>query len=47
MARSRRRPWAKLGVDPDQVTQAVIGCWQAGEVSWLQLDDLSFEEAAR
>jgi hypothetical protein len=37
--------WAKLGVDPDQVAQAVIGCWQDGEVSGLQVDDLSFEEA--
>ena len=37
--------WAKLGVDPDQVTQAVIGCWQDGEVSGLQVDDLGFEEA--
>jgi hypothetical protein len=37
--------WAKLGVDPDQVAQAVIGCWQDGEVTGLQLDDLSFEEA--
>jgi hypothetical protein len=37
--------WTKLGVDPDQVTQAVIGCWQDGEVTGLQLDDLSFEEA--
>jgi hypothetical protein len=37
--------WAKLGVDPDQVTQAVIGCWQDGEVSGLQVDDLDFEEA--
>jgi hypothetical protein len=37
--------WAKLGVDPDQVAQAVIGCWQGGEVTGLQLDDLSFEEA--
>jgi hypothetical protein len=37
--------WAKLGVDPDQVAQAVIGCWRDGEVSGLQLDDLSFEEA--
>ena len=37
--------WAKLGVDPDQVAQAVIGCWQAGEVTGLQVDDLSFEEA--
>jgi hypothetical protein len=37
--------WAKLGVDPDQVTQAVIGCWQDDEVTGLQVDDLSFEEA--
>jgi hypothetical protein len=37
--------WAKLGVDPDQVAQAVIGCWQDGEVSGLQVDDLGFEEA--
>jgi hypothetical protein len=37
--------WAKLGVDPDQVAQAVIGCWQDGEVSGLQVDDLDFEEA--
>ena len=37
--------WAKVGVDPDQVAQAVIGCWQGGEVTGLQLDDLSFEEA--
>jgi hypothetical protein len=37
--------WAKLGVDPDQVAQAVIGCWQDGEVTGLQVDDLGFEEA--
>jgi hypothetical protein len=37
--------WAKLGVAPDQVTRAVIGCWQDGEVTGLQVDDLSFEEA--
>ena len=37
--------WAKLGVDPDQVAQAVIGCWRDGEVAGLQLDDLGFEEA--
>jgi hypothetical protein len=30
---------------PEQVAQAVIGCWQDGEVTGLQLDDLSFEEA--
>jgi hypothetical protein len=37
--------WTAVGVDPDQVAQAVIGCWQAGEVTGLQVDDLSFEEA--
>jgi hypothetical protein len=37
--------WMAVGVDPDQVAQAVIGCWQAGEVTGLQIDDLSFEEA--
>jgi hypothetical protein len=37
--------WIKVGVDPDQVALAVIGCWQNGEVGGLQLDDLSFEEA--
>jgi hypothetical protein len=37
--------WAKIGVDPEQVAQAVIGCWLDGEVSGLQIDDLGFEEA--
>jgi len=37
--------WAKLGVDPDQVAKAVVGCWQAGEVTGFQVDDLDFEEA--
>jgi hypothetical protein len=37
--------WAKVGVDPDQVAQAVVGCWRDGEVSGLQVDDLGFEEA--
>ena len=37
--------WAKVGVDPDQVTQAVIGCWQDEEVTGLQVDDLGLEEA--
>jgi hypothetical protein len=37
--------WAEFGVDPDQVTQAVIGCWQEGEVTGLQSDDLDFGEA--
>jgi hypothetical protein len=37
--------WTKLGVDPEQVARAVIGCWQDSEVVGLQVDDLSFEEA--
>jgi hypothetical protein len=37
--------WAKVGVDPDQVAQAVIDCWQDGQISGLQVDDLGFEEA--
>ena len=37
--------WAKVGMDPDQVAQAVVGCWQDGAVTGLQVDDLSFEEA--
>jgi hypothetical protein len=37
--------WTAVGVDPDQVAQAVIGCWQDGEVTGLQVDDLTFEEA--
>ena len=37
--------WARVGVDPDQVAQAVIGRWEDGEVTGLQVDDLSFEEA--
>jgi hypothetical protein len=37
--------WAKVGVDPDQVAQVVIGCWRDGEVPGQQIDDLSFEEA--
>ena len=37
--------WVKVGVDPDQVALAVIGCWQNGEATGVQLDDLSFEEA--
>jgi hypothetical protein len=37
--------WAKVGVDPQQVAQAVIGCWQHGEATGLQVDDLGFEEA--
>jgi hypothetical protein len=37
--------WAKVGVDPDQVAQAIIGCWHDGEVIGLQIDDLGLEEA--
>jgi hypothetical protein len=37
--------WAQLGVDPDQVAQAVVGCWRDGEVTGLQVDDLGFDEA--
>jgi hypothetical protein len=37
--------WAKVGVDPDHIAQAVISCWQDGEVPGLQVDDLGFEEA--
>jgi hypothetical protein len=37
--------WPAVGVDPEQVAQAVIACWQHGEVTRLQVDDLSFEEA--
>jgi hypothetical protein len=37
--------WAELGVDPVQVTLAVIGCWRDGEVTGLQVDDLGLEEA--
>ena len=37
--------WTNLGVDPDQVAQAVVGYWRDGAVSGLQVDDLSFEEA--
>jgi hypothetical protein len=29
----------------NQVAQAVIGCWQNGEVTGLRVDDLGFEEA--
>jgi hypothetical protein len=37
--------WTKIDVDPDQVAQAIVGCWQAGEVTGLQVDDLGLEEA--
>jgi hypothetical protein len=37
--------WTAVGVDPERVAQAVISCWRDGEVTGLQVDDLSFEEA--
>ena len=37
--------WVKVGVDPNQVAQAVLDCWQDGEVTGLQVDDVGFEEA--
>ena len=37
--------WTAVGVDPEQVAQAVISCWRDGDVTGLQVDDLSFEEA--
>jgi hypothetical protein len=37
--------WTAIGVDPDQVAQAVIGCWRDGQVTGLQVDDLGLEEA--
>jgi hypothetical protein len=27
--------WTAVGVDPEQVAQAVVGCWRDGEVSGL------------
>ena len=37
--------WTAVGVDPEQVAQAVISCWRDGGVTGLQFDDLGFEEA--
>ena len=37
--------WTKIDVDPDQVAQAVIGCWRDGEVTGLRVDALNLEEA--
>src|SRR6266508_170842 len=37
--------WAAVGGDPEQVAQAVIGCWRDGQVDGRQVDDLTFEEA--
>jgi hypothetical protein len=40
-----RDTWAQLGVNPDVVAQAVVGCWRDGDISGMQVDDLTFEEA--
>jgi hypothetical protein len=37
--------WTAVGVEPDQVAQAVVDCWRNSEVSGLQVDDLGLEEA--
>jgi hypothetical protein len=37
--------WTAVGVDPDQVAEAVIGYWRDGQIDGLQVDDLAFEEA--
>jgi hypothetical protein len=37
--------WTKLGIDPVQVSQAVVDCWRDGDVAGLQVDDVGFEEA--
>jgi hypothetical protein len=38
--------FSRLGVEPIAVGQAVLGCWRAGLVKGLQVDGVSFEEAA-
>jgi hypothetical protein len=38
--------FTRLGVEPIAVEQAMIGCWRAGLVKGLQVDGISFEEAA-
>jgi hypothetical protein len=45
MLRPASRHLDALGVDREQVGQAVMGCWRDGEITGLQVDDLSFEEA--
>jgi hypothetical protein len=37
--------WTAVGVDPERVARAVISCWRGGEVTGVQVDNLSFEEA--
>jgi hypothetical protein len=36
--------WTAIGVEPEHITQAIVGCWRDGEVAGRQVDDLSFEE---
>ena len=38
--------WTAIGIDPEQVAQAVIGCWPDGEVTRLQVDDLRVRQAS-
>jgi hypothetical protein len=37
--------WARVGIDPAVVAQAVVGCWRDGHLDGLQFDELDFEEA--
>ena len=37
--------WTRLGVDPQAVASAVIGCWQDGHVTGLRCGGLTDEEA--
>jgi hypothetical protein len=37
--------WAKLGVDPQVVTHAVVAAWRRGDLNGLRLDGLTGEEA--
>jgi hypothetical protein len=37
--------WTSLGVDPQAVASAVIGCWQNGHVKGLRCGGLTAEEA--
>jgi hypothetical protein len=37
--------WARVGIDPAVVAQAVVGCWRDGHLDGRQFDELDFEEA--
>lgn len=37
-----KTPGPRSTWDPDQVAWAVVGCWRDGEITGLQVDDLSF-----